>query len=87
MANFKFELSKNFGRPTTSAANAANRNIKRIAESDKSLDAKAQEIANEFNRAYKRTGLDNFGTAIKLKIKELLTDGIIPTVSAVQPPR
>lgn len=87
MASFKFELSKNFGRPTTSAANAANRNIKRIAESDKSLDAKAQEIANEFNRAYKRTGLDNFGTAIKPKIKELLTDGIIPTVSAVQPPR
>ncbi len=87
MANFKFELSKNFGRPTTSAANAANRNIKRIAESDKSLDAKAQEIANEFNRAYKGTGLDNFGTAIKTKIKELLRDGIIPTVSAVQPPR
>ncbi|OFS24056.1 hypothetical protein [Corynebacterium sp. HMSC04H06] len=87
MANFKFELPKNFARPSTSAANAANRNIKRIAESNMTSDSKARKIAHEFDRAYKGTGIENFGTAIRPKLKELLSSGVIPKVSDMQPPR
>lgn len=83
MVDFKF--SKNFGKVPTHKANSANKNIQKIVESNMTLDQKVNAIVREFNVAYKGTGLENFGNGIKDTIKKLMKDGIVPTVSDMQP--
>ncbi|AEK92794.1 hypothetical protein [Corynebacterium pseudotuberculosis] len=54
-------------------------------ESNKTLDQKVNAIVCEFNTAYKGTGLDNFGDAIKDTIKKMMKDGVAPNVSDMRP--
>ena len=83
MVDFKF--NKNFGKVSTHKANTANKNIHKIMESSKTLDQKVTAIVREFNTAYKGTGLENFGDAIKDTIKKMVKDGIAPNVSDMHP--
>ncbi|QFQ02098.1 hypothetical protein CUROG_03595 [Corynebacterium urogenitale] len=80
-----FKFNQNFGKVPTHKANTANKNIQKIAESNKTLDQKVTAIAREFNTAYKGTGLENFGDAIKDTIKKMLKDGQVPNVSDMRP--
>ncbi|MBD8028990.1 hypothetical protein [Corynebacterium gallinarum] len=85
MTDFKFTPSKNLGKVSTSKANAANRNIKRIADSSKSDDQKAREISAEFKTAYAGTGLDMSQAVNPKFVKDMLKKGQIPEVSDKAP--
>lgn len=85
MIDFKF--GKSFGKVSASKASAANKAIEKIAISDKSTEQKAKAIAVEFDKAYKGTGLDSFGTAQIDAFKKMLRNGQVPTVSDKPPLR
>jgi len=85
MANARFIPNKNFGKVSTSKANTANQNIKRIAESSKSDDQKAREISAEFQKAYAATGFDMSQVVDTKYVKRMLKKGQIPEVTDKAP--
>lgn len=79
------KINKDFGKVSPSKARIANAAIHKIAKSDKSIDQKAKAIALEFDKAYKRTGLDNLGTSQIRTFKKMLKAGHLPVVSDKNP--
>lgn len=79
------KINKNFGKVSPSKARTANAAIRKIAESDKSVEQKAKAIALEFDKAYKGTGLDKLGTSQIDTFKKMLKAGQLPEVSDKKP--